>query len=159
MITYTWSISKLDCAPSENGLTNIVKIIYWTLAGVDENGTSSSMSNSYPLSTPSPEGFADYSTLTQETVIGWLESSLDVGYIKSRLSNEISSQYNPPITPLPLPWIRVEEPVVVEEEPTPTEQTLEEKIADGYNPDARDGDEDGIVQEGTKWERSVNTEL
>jgi hypothetical protein len=169
MITYTWSISRLDCAPSENGLTNIVKIIHWTLTGVDENGVSSSMSNSYPLSTPSPEAFTDYSTLTQETVISWLESNLDVGYIKTRLSNEISSQYNPPITSLPLPWIRVEEPVITEEpvvteepviteEPVVTEEpTLEEKIADGYNPDARDGDEDGIVQEGTKWERPVNT--
>ena len=159
MITYTWSISKLDCAPAENGLTNIVKVIHWGLTGVDENGISASMSNSYPLSTPSPEGFADYSTLTQETVISWLESNLDVGYIKSRLSNEIASQYNPPITSLPLPWIRAEEPVVVQEETTTTEQTLEEKIADGYNPDARDGDDDGIVQEGTKWERPVNTEL
>ena len=67
----------------------------------------------------------------------------------------------PPITPLPLPWIRVEESVVVEEETTTTttEQTLEEKIADGYNPDARDGDEDGVVQEGTKWERPLGTEL
>lgn len=27
------------------------------------------------------------------------------------------------------------------------------KIADGYKPDARDGDGDGIIQEGTKWER------
>jgi len=159
MITYTWSISKLDCAPAENGLTNIVKVIHWGLVGVDENGVSASMSNSYPLSSPSPEAFADYSTLTQETVISWLESGLDVGYIKSRLSNEIASQYNPPITSLPLPWIRVEEPVVVEEETTTTEQTLEEKIADGYNPDARDGDGDGIVQEGTKWERPVDTEL
>jgi hypothetical protein len=159
MITYTWSISKLDCAPAENGLTNIVKVIHWGLVGVDENGVSASMSNSYPLSSPSPEAFADYSTLTQETVISWLESGLDVGYIKSRLSNEIASQYNPPITSLPLPWIRVEEPVVVEEETTTTEQTLEEKITDGYNPDAIDGDGDGIVQEGTKWERPVNTEL
>jgi hypothetical protein len=167
MITYTWSISKLDCAPAENGLTNIVKVIHWGLVGVDENGVSASMSNSYPLPSPSPEAFTDYSTLTQETVISWLESNLDVGYIKSRLSNQIASQYNPPITSLPLPWIRVEEPVVVEEETTTTtteettttEQTLEEKIADGYNPDARDGDEDGIVQEGTKWERPVNTEL
>ena len=159
MITYTWSISKLDCAPAENGLTNIVKVIHWGLTGVDENGISASMSNSYPLPSPSPEAFTDYSTLTKETVIGWLESNLDVGYLKSILSNEIASQYNPPITSLPLPWIRVEEPVVVEEETTTTEQTLEEKIADGYNPDARDGDEDGIVQEGTKWERPVDTEL
>lgn len=159
MITYTWSISKLDCAPAENGLTNIVKVIHWGLTGVDENGISASMSNSYPLPSPSPEAFTDYSTLTKETVIGWLESNLDVGYLKSILSNEIASQYNPPITSLPLPWIRVEEPVVVEEETTTTEQTLEEKIADGYNPDAIDGDEDGIVQEGTKWERPVDTEL
>jgi hypothetical protein len=163
MITYTWSISKLDCAPAENGLTNIVKVIHWGLTGVDGSGVSASMSNSYPLPSPSPEAFTDYSTLTKETVISWLESNLDVGYIKTRLSNEIASQYNPPITSLPLPWIRVEEPVVEEEttteETTTTEQTLEEKIADGYNPDARDGDEDGIVQEGTKWERPVNTEL
>ena len=84
-------------------------------------------------------------------MISWLESNLDVGYIKSKLSNEITSQYNPPITPLPLPWIKVEET-------TTTEQTLEEKIADGYNPDARDGDGDGIVQEGTEWERPISTE-
>jgi hypothetical protein len=148
MITYTWSISRLDCAPAENGLTNIVKVIHWELTGVDENGISASMSNSYPLSSPSPEGFTDYSTLTEATVIGWLESSLDVGYIKSRLSNEIASQYNPPITSLPLPWENVS-----------SEPTLEEKIADGYNPNARDGDGDGIVQEGTKWERPVGAEL
>jgi len=148
MITYTWSISQLDCVPAENGLTNIVKVIHWELTGVDENGISASMSNSYPLSSPSPEGFADYSTLTKETVISWLENNLDVGYIKSRLSNEIASQYNPPITSLPLPWENVS-----------SEPTLEEKIADGYNPNARDGDGDGIVQEGTKWERPVGTDL
>ena len=32
---------------------------------------------------------------------------------------------------------------------------LNKKIADGYNPNAVDGDKDGIVQEGTKWERSI----
>ena len=32
-------------------------------------------------------------------------------------------------------------------------------IPDGYNPDARDGDGDGIVQEGTEWERPIDTQL
>jgi hypothetical protein len=224
MITYTWDIFRLDCAPSENGLTNVVKTIHWILQGQDENGISASMSNSYPLPSPTPESFTDYSTLAQETVIGWLESNLDVGYLQTYLANEIVSKYNPPITPLPLPWIKAEEPVVIQEEtvdtdigtgygtgtdtwistdieitPTPTPiplplhkseteepavireetigtgtgygtgtdtettpsptPTLEEKIVDGYNPDANDGDDDGIVQEGTKWERPLGTEL
>jgi hypothetical protein len=30
---------------------------------------------------------------------------------------------------------------------------LEQMIAEGYNPDARDGDGDGLVQDGTQWER------
>jgi hypothetical protein len=32
---------------------------------------------------------------------------------------------------------------------------LNKKISQGYNPNARDGDGDGIVQEGTKWERTI----
>jgi hypothetical protein len=32
---------------------------------------------------------------------------------------------------------------------------LNKKISDGYNPNAKDGDKDGILQEGTKWERSI----
>jgi hypothetical protein len=32
---------------------------------------------------------------------------------------------------------------------------LEKMIADGYNPNAKDGDGDGLLQDGTKWERPV----
>lgn len=127
MITYTWSISKLDCAPLENELSNVVKIIHWGLTGTDENGITASLNNSYPLPSPSPEAFADYSTLTEETVISWLENNLDVGYIKTKLANEIVSQYNPPITSLPFPWIKVEEPVVVVEEVV-VEEIVEEVV-------------------------------
>jgi hypothetical protein len=171
MITYTWDIFRLDCAPSENGLTNVVKTIHWILQAKDGNEITASFNNSYPLPLPSPEEFTDYSTLTKETVIGWLESNLDVGYLHTYLANEIASKYNPPITPLPLPWVKVEEPVVEEvveepiisqeivEEPAPVEPTLEEMIADGYNPDARDGDGDGLVQDGTEWERPIDTNI
>lgn len=33
------------------------------------------------------------------------------------------------------------------------EDRLQKKIANGFNPNAKDGDKDGLVQEGTKWER------
>lgn len=158
MITYTWSISRLDCALAENGLTDVVKVIHWGYTGQDENGVSASLNNSYPLPEPNPEAFTDYSTLTEETVIGWLESSLDVRYLQTTITNQIVCKYNPPITPLPLPWIKPEEPIVEEviEEPAPTEPPLEEMIADGYKPDARDGDGDGMVQDGTDWERPID---
>jgi len=35
------------------------------------------------------------------------------------------------------------------------ENRLNNKIADGFKPDAKDGDKDGLVQEGTKWERKA----
>ena len=35
------------------------------------------------------------------------------------------------------------------------EDRLQKKIADGFKADAKDGDNDGLVQDGTKWERKV----
>ena len=31
----------------------------------------------------------------------------------------------------------------------------DDKILKGYSPNARDGDKDGILQEGTRWERKA----
>jgi hypothetical protein len=36
-----------------------------------------------------------------------------------------------------------------------SEDRLYKKIAKGYNPNAKDNDKDGLVQEGTRWERKV----
>jgi hypothetical protein len=38
---------------------------------------------------------------------------------------------------------------------TINEDRLNKKIANGFNPNAKDGDRDGLVQEGTKWERKA----
>ena len=35
------------------------------------------------------------------------------------------------------------------------ENLLNKKIANGYKPNAKDGDKDGIIQDGTKWERLI----
>jgi len=31
----------------------------------------------------------------------------------------------------------------------------QERINNGYKPNAKDGDKDGLVQDGTKWERKI----
>jgi hypothetical protein len=35
------------------------------------------------------------------------------------------------------------------------EDRVQKKIADGFDPNAKDGDKDGLIQDGTKWERKV----
>jgi hypothetical protein len=35
------------------------------------------------------------------------------------------------------------------------EDRLQKKIFNGFNPNAKDNDKDGLIQEGTKWERKV----
>ena len=35
------------------------------------------------------------------------------------------------------------------------EDRLLKKISQGYKPNAKDGDKDGLIQEGTRWERKV----
>ena len=36
------------------------------------------------------------------------------------------------------------------------EDRLQKKISDGFKPNAKDGDGDGLVQDGTKWQRKAN---
>jgi hypothetical protein len=123
-INYSWAIDKLECALSEDGFTNVVKIIHWTYrAQCDDKSVE--MSNQYPLTPPLPENYIDYSLLTPEIVIGWLEGNLDVGYLRSYLSDQLKALYEGPIVPLPLPWIKEE--VVSEEiiDPNPPEVVLE----------------------------------
>lgn len=115
MINYTWSISRLDCAPLTNNLTNVIKIAHWTYTAQDENGVTASCSNSYQLPEPNPEYFTDYSTIKEETIIEWLQNSLDVEYLKTVLAKEIEEKYVPPIIPLSLPWIKESKPEILEE--------------------------------------------
>ena len=159
---FNWIVSQLECAPTENDISNVIKTIHWRYQAQDGNLFTDTY-GCVGLGTADPNNFIEYSNITKDTVISWLESSLnaveeneELSTLQKSLIQNIESQRNPPIVNLGLPWDKVEE---VQEEPTPIEQTLEEKIADGYNPDARDGDEDGIVQEGTKWERPLGTEL
>ena len=155
---YTWNISSLEIVKNKENLTNVVKIIHWNYEVTDENENSAKIYGSNPLDTPDQTAFIPYENLTFDIVVDWLEQILNIEVLQQQLQqelqNNINRQQNPPIVILPLPW-----ETAVEETTTPTEQTLEEKIADGYNPDARDGDDDGLVQDGTEWERPVGESI
>jgi len=101
--TYTWHVSLLETAPSENGLTDVVKVVHWTLQAADGVNTTSCY-GSVAVGSPTPEHFTNYASLTESQVIGWLETALDVEQLKGSLDKTLQDLANPPIITLPLPW-------------------------------------------------------
>jgi hypothetical protein len=104
--TYTWNIQFLDCVPSQDGQSNVVSNVHWIVNGTD--GThSSSVYGTQPLAYVEGSPFTAYSDLTQNTVIGWVQSAMgstQVASIQQNLDNQISNLANPPIVTPPLPW-------------------------------------------------------
>lgn len=101
--TYTWVISQLDTAPSDNGLSNVVKTIHWRLQATNDTHTAD-VYGSLGLDAPDAEDFVSYSSLTKADVEGWLESKLEVDNLKTNLDNQLAALANPPIVNLNLPW-------------------------------------------------------
>jgi hypothetical protein len=102
-ITYTWAIAQLDCASSEDGLQNVVKTIHWRYQGTDGTHTVESY-GSVGVGPLDPDDFTPYPDLTQERVIIWLESSLDVDALQAGLAAQIAALITPPIVSPALPW-------------------------------------------------------
>ena len=103
-VTYQWSISSMDCAPSEGGKSNVVKMIHWNLSGEDGEHHGHVYASH---SLPSPEGnFIPYDQLTKEDVLGWLwANGIDKAGTEAAVLAQIETSKNPPITKPPLPWL------------------------------------------------------
>jgi len=103
MITYSWIISSMDTAPSEDGLTDVVVTVHWRYVGV-EGEYSAEVYSSYACPAPSPSEFTPYQNLTEAEVTGWLIVGLDVASLQANIATQIENQKNPPVVVLPLPW-------------------------------------------------------
>jgi len=103
MINYSWTISSLDTAPSEDGLTDVVKTIHWRYKGTDED-YQAEVYSTYSCPSPSSTDFIAYEDLTEADVISWLEAGIDVDSMKENIDSQIENLKNPPIVSLPLPW-------------------------------------------------------
>lgn len=102
-IIYKWVISAMDTAPSEDGLTDVVKTVHWRYQAEDGQ-YHGDIYGSMACATPSATDFTAYPDLTEVVVIGWLENGLDKDALMENLDAQIENQKNPPIVNLPLPW-------------------------------------------------------
>ena len=102
--TYSWVIDSMEVIPSIDGLTNVVNTVNWSYNGISPTSTHGKISGNSVMPLPLSENFTPYSELTQDIVISWLESTLDIPNLQTRVDAQINLIENPPTITIPLPW-------------------------------------------------------
>ena len=107
MTTYTWNVTALY-TETVAGEQNYVVIANYEVIGVDGQYTAG-LSNIARFNTASVSPFIPYEDLTNEIVIGWIQTDLGVdgvSNLEACIQGQIDSQINPPVVPqnTPLPW-------------------------------------------------------
>ena len=106
--SWTWTITSMQQWPSGTNEGYVVNV-NWVLTGTDSVNTASIGGNTqYPV-TDAQAGFTPYSSLTEATVIGWVQASLGeqgIANFEANVQGQINSLENPPVSPTtqPLPW-------------------------------------------------------
>lgn len=100
MTTYTWTDEQMIVAPSEAGLTNVVKRVFATYVADDGVNTYSQLM-AVTLDPPDPENFTPYAELTQLQVIGWIEAKVDTVYWQGYMDDMLLSKT---FVALSCPW-------------------------------------------------------
>ncbi len=110
-ITYTWTIQSIHVVPSlsDDGYTNIVKKIYWSLNAINEQLVSDFLTDVTIIDIFSEKSnFIPYSNLTEEQIIYWIHHILGeekINDMKKLLEDRIQSTLDYPTVMFPLPWI------------------------------------------------------
>jgi hypothetical protein len=107
MTTFKWVVSQMDTAPSEDGLTDVVKTVHWRYQAEQVDGDKTYNAEVYgamACATPSDTDFTAYDDLTFDQVCEWLAAGNDVDAMELNLDTQIENLKNPPIIHLPLPW-------------------------------------------------------
>ena len=112
--TYTWDYPQLDTAPSEGGLSDVVKTIHWRFTAVSDTETNE---EGQPLSVSAygtasaGEADADNFTAFDSITKDWCKEKVLAGLDKTEeeleamLSEQIEKLVNPPIVgKVPAGW-------------------------------------------------------
>jgi hypothetical protein len=94
MITYKWIISAFDCKAILEDLKDVVCNVHWKYEAT-KNDIVVSNYGVLTLENPNKEIFIALNELTENDVINWLESVLDVNELNTSLENQINLIENP----------------------------------------------------------------
>ena len=124
-ITYTWIISSLDVAPSDDTLTDVIKVAHWRYRITDSaDDLTAEVYGAQGFATPDPASFTPFDTVTEAQVVEWIEGAIGeegMASMDASLVVSIENIRNPPIVTMPVPWATpTPEPTT---EPTPVTPT------------------------------------
>lgn len=109
-LTYQWAIKGLQRASSGN-LEDVIVQTRWTVTGTDEDGYSGTFYGATPfdLATVDPDRFTPFAELTEEQVLGWIQSRVVDHYkdhIDEQIAKQIAAAKSPPVdvSAEALPW-------------------------------------------------------
>lgn len=103
----TWVIEQMQCAPQQDGETDVVITAAWRCNGEQANSDKTYTGTVYGSCGFAYTGgeFTPYDKLTQDQVLGWCWSSgVDKDATEANVQTQIDNQINPPVVVLPLPW-------------------------------------------------------
>jgi len=104
---FTWLIEQMECAPQQDGETDVVIVACWRCNGSQVDGENTYNGTVYGSCgfTYTEGEFTPYDQLTQDQVLGWCWSSgVDKDATEANVQAQIDNQINPPVVILPLPW-------------------------------------------------------
>jgi len=95
---FKWKVAALDYAVSQDGLSNVVTNVHWTVSKEDEDGNSGSSYGTQGLPAPDPSSFTDWDNLDEFTVLTWATNEMgeeQVTAIQDGIDAQIAEKANP----------------------------------------------------------------
>ena len=108
-VTYTWSIPNNGLyTMNTNGNANTVTMVQYSVSGTDGTNTAN-YNGSTQITYNSNNPFIQFSDLSQNIVISWIQSELGtqkITMIQNSLTNQLNRMANPPALPVQVsaPW-------------------------------------------------------
>jgi hypothetical protein len=83
---YTWKINQLEIVPSQDGLSNVVQSIVWSLVASDGD-VSAATEGQTQLNEPNSASFIDFENLTPNIVESWIETNTEPALLAAYRNN------------------------------------------------------------------------
>ena len=112
-VTYSWNVTAMSVLNTDPQKPEYVVQVQYVVIGTEVSGGTtykSEISNTAFFDVdPTQTDYIPYADLTNEIVIGWVQTQLGpdaVGNYEYCIADQIANQINPPVTPQPepLPW-------------------------------------------------------